>query len=71
MALSFKAASTLWPSIVRRMRMALFSSEVSVVGWPVADDRGEPWDGDDAGAVSGVVVLHAVTASSSAAAGTA
>ncbi|WP_328541256.1 MULTISPECIES: hypothetical protein [unclassified Streptomyces] len=53
------------------MRMALFSSEVSVVGWPVADDRGEPWDGDDAGAVSGVVVLHAVTASSSAAAGTA
>ncbi|MFF1280712.1 hypothetical protein ACFVY4_08040 [Streptomyces sp. NPDC058299] len=53
------------------MRMALFSSEGSLVGWPVADRPAEPWDGDAVGAVSGVVVLHAGTAGSSAAAGTA
>ncbi|MEU3740070.1 hypothetical protein AB0E78_23750 [Streptomyces sp. NPDC032198] len=50
--------------------MALFSSEGSVVGRSVADCRDERWGGEAAGVVSGVV-LHAVTASSSAAAGTA
>ncbi|MGW6404554.1 hypothetical protein [Streptomyces sp. NPDC055134] len=50
--------------------MALFPSAGSDVGWPVADCHGDPWDGDAAGVVSGVVVLHAVTASSSAVAKT-
>lgn len=50
--------------------MVLFSC--SVAGRPDADCRGESLDGGDAvGAVSGVAVLHAVTASSSATAGTA
>ncbi|MGW0875473.1 hypothetical protein ACWD3Z_34055 [Streptomyces sp. NPDC002740] len=51
------------------MCKALFSSEGSVIGLPVADCRGEPWGGDATGVVSGMV-LHAVTISSSAAVGT-